>query len=282
MKFIVLIVVMGLRRMDLGWSTLLADDERHQRWLQRCGSRIGQPARVWWVAVLLPAVLIAWAACWLSGFWGQLLVLGLGILLLLWLLGSYSEFRYVDELLVRGRMNDPDGFSALATDEFSVTGVPGDPAYHQQLNEQILAREERLFVAIFWLVLLGFGAAFLVVMNHAWLQHKRRHGREEDAPVWQQTLDNWLSLPPRQLLILSMALAGNFSAAMNRMRGSWWQLPPSASLLLSVAHVAQEESSEACPATLNIALDQLEALHGLLLRCVAIWLIVAALWIMLL
>ena len=111
MKFIVLIVVMGLRRMDLGWSTLLADDERHQRWLQRCGSRIGQPARVWWVAVLLPAVLIGWAACWLSGFWGQLLVLGLGILLLLWLLGSYSEFRYVDELLVRGRMNDPDGFS---------------------------------------------------------------------------------------------------------------------------------------------------------------------------
>ena len=71
MKFIVLIVVMGLRRMDLGWSTLLADDERHQRWLQRCGSRIGQPARVWWVAVLLPAVLIGWAACWLSGFWAS-------------------------------------------------------------------------------------------------------------------------------------------------------------------------------------------------------------------
>ena len=99
MKFIVLIVVMGLRRMDAGWSPLLAGEERHQRWLQRCGSRIGQPNRVWWVAVLLPAVLIAWGACWLSGFWGQLLVLGLGTLLLLWLLGSHSEFRHVLSLI---------------------------------------------------------------------------------------------------------------------------------------------------------------------------------------
>jgi len=160
--------------------------------------------------------------------------------------------------------------------------VPGDPAYHQQLSEQILAREVRLFVAIFWLVLLGFGAAFLVVMNHAWLQRQRRHCSESESLGWQQTLDDWLTLPPRQLLILSMALAGDFSAVMNRMRGRWWQLQPSDSLLLSVANVAQEEDSEARPATLNIAMDQLEELQGLLLRCVAIWLIMAALWIMLL
>lgn len=281
MKFIVLIVVMGLRRMDTGWPSLLAGDERHQCWLQRCGNHIGQPGRVWWGAVLLPAVLIGWGACWLSGFWGQLLVLGLGTPLLLWLIGSYSEFRHVDELLVRGRMNDPEGFAALATDEFSVDGVPGDPAYHQQLNEQILAREERLFVAIFWLVLLGFGAAFLVVMNHAWLQRQRRHCSEGDSP-WQQTLDDWLRFPARQLLILSMALAGGFSAVMNQMRGSWWQLHPPASLLLSVANVAREEDSAASSATLNVAMDQLEGLQGLLLRCVAIWLIVAALWMILL
>ena len=79
-----------------------------------------------------------------------------------------------------------------------------------------------------------------------------------------------------------MELAGDFSAVMNRMRGSWWQLQPSDSLLLSVANVAQEEGGEARPATLNMAMDQLEELQGLLLRCVAIWLIMAALWIMLL
>ncbi len=282
MKFIVLIVVMGLRRMDAGWSPLLAGEERHQRWLQRCGSRVGQPNRVWWVAVLLPAVLIAWGACWLSGFWGQLLVLGLGTLLLLWLLGSHSEFRHVDELLVRGRMNDPDGFAALATDEFSVNCVPGDPAYHQQLSEQILAREERLFVAIFWLVLLGFGAAFLVVLNHAWLQRQRRHCSESETLGWQQALDDWLSLPARQLLIVSMSLAGDFTAVMERMRGAWWQLQPTPSLIVSVANVAQEENHDASPGTLHTAMDHLEGLQGLLLRCVAIWLIMAALWIMLL
>ena len=66
------------------------------------------------------------------------------------------------------------------------------------------------------------------------------------------------------------------------MRGAWWQLQPSASLMLSVTNVAQEEDRDACPGTLHTAMDHLEGLQGLLLRCVAIWLIMAALWIMLL
>ena len=163
MKFLVLILVLGLRRLDTSWPLWISNPQRHQGWLQQWSNRLGQGQRVWWLAVLLPAVLIAALTCWLDGFWGQLLVLALGIALMLWLVGGQSEFRHVDELLVRGRMNDPEGFAALATDEFDVTGTPGDPDYQSALTERILAREQGLFVAIFWLVLLGFGAAFLVV-----------------------------------------------------------------------------------------------------------------------
>ena len=97
MKFIVLIVVMGLRRMDAGWSPLLAGEERHQRWLQRCDAA----SSLWcggWLCCCLQCCCLGHVP--LSGFWGQLLVLGLGVLLL-WLLGSHSGFRHVDELLVR-------------------------------------------------------------------------------------------------------------------------------------------------------------------------------------
>ena len=51
---------------------------------------------------------------------------------------------------------------------------------------------------------------------------------------------------------------------------------------MSVANVAQEENHDASSGTLHTAMDHLEGLQGLLLRCVAIWLIMAALWIMLL
>ncbi|HIL22228.1 MAG TPA: hypothetical protein EYG20_03030, partial [Alcanivorax sp.] len=98
----------------------------------------------------------------------------------------------------------------------------------------------------------------------------------------QQALDDWLSLPARQLLIVSMSLAGDFTAVMERMRGAWWQLQPTPSLIVSVANVAQEENHDTSPGTLHTAMDHLEGLQGLLLRCVAIWLIMAALWIMLL
>ena len=102
MKFLVLILVLGLRRLDTSWPLWISNPQRHQGWLQQWSNRLGQGQRVWWLAVLLPAVLIAALTCWLDGFWGQLLVLALGIALMLWLVGGQSEFRHVDELLVRG------------------------------------------------------------------------------------------------------------------------------------------------------------------------------------
>lgn len=275
MKFLVLILVLGLRRLDTSWPLWISNPQRHQGWLQQWSNRLGQGQRVWWLAVLLPAVLIAALTCWLDGFWGQLLVLALGTALMLWLVGGQSEFRHVDELLVRGRMNDPEGFAALATDEFDVTGTPGDPDYQSALTERILAREQGLFVAIFWLVLLGFGAAFLVVLNRAWLS---RAG-EEQGNSWQARLDGWACWPANRLLVLSMALAGDFTAVMEKMRGHWLRQEHSGDSLQQVVNVALETSPSGEPGSLSAALDHLESLQGLLLRCVAIWLILSALWI---
>tara|TARA_B100000676_G_C17893533_1_gene740603 strand:+ start:59 stop:895 length:837 start_codon:yes stop_codon:yes gene_type:complete len=275
MKFLVLILVLGLRRLDTNWPFWLANPQRHQGWLQQWSNRLGQGQRVWWLAVLLPALLIYALTCWLDGFWGQLLVLVLGIALMLWLVGGQSEFRHVDELLVRGRMNDPDGFAALATDEFDVTGTPGEPGYQRALTEKILAREQQLFIAIFWLVVLGFGAAFLVVLNRAWLAW----AGEPQANSWQARLDDWLSWPANKLLVLSMALAGDFTAVMEKMRGQWLRLDHSGQGLQEVANVALEDVQPQQEGFLSAALDHLESLQGLLLRCVAIWLILSALWV---
>jgi AmpE protein len=172
-------------------------------------------------------------------------------------------------------MNDPEGFAALATDEFDVTGTPGDPTYQSALTEKILAREQQLFIAIFWLVVLGFGAAFLVVLNRAWVI---RAG-DEQANNWQMRLDGWLSWPANRLLVLSMALAGDFTAVMEKMRGHWLRQEHSGESLQQVVNVALEAPPSGESGSLSAALDHLESLQGLLLRCVAIWLILSALWI---
>lgn len=275
MKLLVLILVLGLRRLDTSWPLWITNPQRHQGWLQQWNNRLGQGQRVWWLAVLLPAVLISALTCWLDGFWGQLLVLVLGIALMLWLVGGQSEFRHVDELLVRGRMNDPDGFAALTTDEFDVTGTPGEPAYQSALTEKILLREQQLFIAIFWLVVLGFGAAFLVVLNRAWLIR----ADQKDVNSWQARLDGWLCWPANKLLVLSLALAGDFTAVMEKMRGRWWSREQGDQSLPEVASVALDAPQGQSDGSLSSAMDHLESLQGLLLRCVAIWLILAALWI---
>ena len=275
MKFLVLILVLGLRRLDTSWPFWIANPQRHKSWVQQWSNRLGQGQGVWWLSVLLPSLLIYALTCWLGGFWGQLLVLLLGMVLMLWLVGGQSEFRHVDELLVRGRMNDPEGFAALATDEFDVTGTPGDPTYQSALTEKILAREQQLFIAIFWLVVLGFGAAFLVVLNRAWVI---RAG-DEQANNWQMRLDGWLSWPANRLLVLSMALAGDFTAVMEKMRGHWLRQEHSGESLQQVVNVALEAPPSGDSGSLSAALDHLESLQGLLLRCVAIWLILSALWI---
>ncbi|MDX1803854.1 MAG: hypothetical protein R3292_07205 [Alcanivorax sp.] len=277
MKFLLLLVVLGLRRLDLGWPGWLQNAQRHQSWFQRCAGRLGEGQRLWWLTVFLPSVLVAMAFAYSGGSLGILLKLVLGLALLLWLLGPESEFRQVDELLVRGRMNDPQGFADLAEDEFAVTdGQPGEQAYQRQLMARILGREMQLFATIFWLVTLGYGAATFYLLNRAWLQ------RQSLTQGWLAELDSILSWMPRQLLILCMALAGDFSAVMARMNGNWWQRDDRASQLAAVCHEAlSDELTQEVPASLPEAMDELEAMQGLLLRCLAVWLILSALWILL-
>ncbi len=275
MTFLMLILVLGLRRLESGWPHWMIDSQRHQAWLQRLANRFGNGLMLWGIGVLLPAVVLTFLECWLQGFWGQWLWLIFGGAVLLWLLGGHSEFRQVDELLVRGRMSDPEGFAALAEDEFGVQGDPRDPVVQQALAEEVLGREKQLFVAIFWLVLLGLPAALLVVLNGAWAQRAER-----DNTRWATTLNLWLHWPAQRLLIFSMAVVGDFAAVLDCMRGHWFTLQGEDKQLAMAAQVAMDvpEQQEGSPFYRIIA--PLESLQGLLLRCMAVWLILAAVWVM--
>lgn len=274
MRLLVILLVLGARRLDSGWPRWLSRADRHQRFLAALApNRHGVLG--WWLAVALPAVLAAAFFAWLHGFWGALLTLVLGSVLLLWLVGVESEFRPVDELLVRGRMNDRETLVTRAGETFGHPGGEPDKAWFRGLGECVLERAAALFAVIFWLTVLGFGAALLFTLNRAWLA---RHPEHSD---WSRSLDAALSWIPARLTALALALVGHFGAVIQAQAGRLWRLDDGAELLGQSARAAMTAQEDQNETGFQAGIDLLEALQGLLLRALAVWLIFAALWTLL-
>lgn len=274
MRLFVILLVLGARRLDSGWPGWLTRDDRHQSLLATLAPH-RHGVLGWWLAVALPAVLVALFFGWLHGFWGALLTLVLGSVLMLWMVGVESEFRPVDELLVRGRMNDREALLACARESFGHPEGEPDKAWFSGLGECVLERAAGLFAVIFWITVLGFGAALLLVLNRAWL------ARHPDHCDWSRSLDAAMSWIPNRLTALALALVGHFGAVMHKIGGRIWRLDDGATLLGQAARAALDEEGRSAETGFQAGVDLLEALQGLLLRALAVWLIFAALWTLL-
>jgi AmpE protein len=280
MKLLVLLVVLALRRLDLTWPSWLSANggmEGLQQWLaQKIGDHT-QDLMAWCLRVAAPALLVAWGMLVLHGwFWGLAGWIG-GALLLLWLLGAESEFRHLDDMIVRGRMNDPEGLGKLAEKHFQAEGMPGDPGYFAALTLRILHRDSgHLFATVFFLITLGYWAAFLYLANRWLCRHPEQAGAEAARVVDAAMF--WL---PSRLLIVILALAGDFRRVMDAVDGRMLQLEDNRGVLEDAVIASLDLAGEPDPDDMPAGVDLLEALQALLLRCLAMWLIVSAVWIML-
>ena len=274
MRLLVILLVLGLRRLDGGWPDWLTREDRHQRLLAALAPH-RHGVLGWWLAVALPTLLAVVFFAWLQGFWGALLTLVLGSVLMLWLVGVESEFRPVDELLVRGRMNDREALLARAREAFDHPVAEPDKAWFSGLGECVLERAAGLFAVIFWITVLGFGAALLLVLNRAWLV------RHPDRCDWARSLDAAMSWIPNRLSALAMALVGQFGAVMAVLGDRFWRLDDGALLLGKAARAALDDNDRSAENDFQGGVDLLEALQALLLRALAVWLIFAALWTLL-
>lgn len=281
MKLLILLVVLGLRRVELAWPAWLTNPARFALMLLPLGD-LAEKLRLtgvfrWAVMVALPAVVIGWLIAWLHCLLWGLAGWVAGGLLLLWLLGPSSESRQVDDLLVRGRMNDVDGVAETAA-LFDVDAAPGDAGFHAWLRRNILHREAgHLFATIFWLITLGYWAALLYVLNYFLVRAGDRDEGCREAAVVLHTALLWI---PGRLLVLCMGLAGNWQRVSEAIGGRFWQLDETLPLLEDVMAAALEQD-DTPPTDLQAGMDRLEDQQGLLLRCLALWLLLAALWVLL-
>lgn len=280
MKLLVLLVVLGLRRLDVVWPAWLAGGGQMERLQQAISKLLADSSPdllAWTVRVALPSLLVAIVMLvlhdWLWGLAGWLV----GGLLLLALLGPESEFRHLDDMLVRGRMNDPDTLGQLATEHFDAQGKPGDSGYFPDLMMRILHRDSgHLFATVFFLMALGYWAAFFYLANRWLMSRSSLPGQR--AALTVDTAMFWL---PSRLLILVMALAGDFRRVMDAVDGRMLQLEDNHQVLEDATIAALDLGEAPDQDDLPAGVDMLEALQSLLLRCLAMWLILAAVWIML-
>lgn len=246
-----------------------------RRVLLPCWQRLGDAASRlhWLLAVLLPSLLMA-ALFYVLGelLWG-LLAWGAGALLLLWLWGAESEFRQLEELLALGRMQDREGLEAMAQDSFQVS--PG-ANFFARLQSSFFLRDARvLFASIFWLILLGYWAVFLYLLNRCYL-----HVFKASDDSLAAGLDRIMFYPVARLLVLCLALASDYQQVMAAVKGRLLALPSNELLQLAVAGVLAR-SGETSADVLAQQMDRLEVLHATMLRTLALWLVLAAVWIML-
>ncbi len=273
MKLIIVLLVLVLRRLDIDWPSWLRDNAIKRQLQQSDGSADGAE---WLLKVFLPGVLVTvlmyWMQLWL---WG-LPALVLGLLLLLWLLGVDSEFRQLDELIVRARMNDAEHFSEVAQQRFDCPGKPGDAGYCAALVQSISLREAtQLFAVLFYLITLGYGFALFYVLN-SWLA-----SRQQDNNGWAQQWHTAMIWLPSRLLVLALALGGDFRRVMEEVDGRLWQSGDDGRIFVDAINAARDLEDVPDDAEVGQLVDVLEDLQSLLLRVLAIWLIFAALWVVL-
>lgn len=275
MKLLVVLLVLAVRRLEIAWPQGFTGEGRVGRWWLPFWQRLGEASSVlhWLLAVVVPGLLLALLFHSLSQLLWGLPAWVAGTVLLLWLWGGESEFRQMESLLALGRMGDHERLFRQAAERFQVT--PG-AQFFEQLQERFLLRDARVvFASILWLMLLGYGAVILYLVNCLYL----RHFRPGDTSL-AAGLDTLLFYPAACLLVLCLALASDFQRVMAAVKGHWGGFDGEELLRL-----AMDGALSHCLVTgedeFQQRLDRLEVLHSTLLRTLALWLVIAAVWTML-
>lgn len=273
MKFVVMLLVLFVRRLNLVWPEWLAKRSWRARldlWQQRFEQSAALPR--WLFSVLLPALLVMLVFYVLSNILWGLPAWVAGFFLLLWLWGTESESNQLDALLAYGRLQDWPAVDQLV--DASVLQEAADKDY--RLDQRVLVvGTETLFASIFWLILLGYWACFFYLVNRLYLLHNQHKGEEEVAIA--QALHDVLMFPVARLLVVCMALVADYQAVMQAVKGQWWSASNEGLLLTA----SQAINSEATSDEDADVLLRLEKMHGVLMRAMALWLVIAAIWVLL-
>ncbi|WP_114418706.1 regulatory signaling modulator protein AmpE [Marinospirillum perlucidum] len=212
MKFFVMLAVLLLRSLP-GQALTLPLDRLYARWqlgLARYLKKAPGSIPVF-LASLLPWILLLWLLLWLLEDWlWSLPTLAVHLLVVFYALGRRSELLWIDRYMVAWRQGDHQAASYYAEEILEEPGVDQEPCrlHARLISRLIYFAFDRLFLVLFWYLLLGPVGALLVRLSEQALKTAQRHN-PETAPACDEQVELFhrvLEWPAARLMGLTLAL----------------------------------------------------------------------------
>lgn len=279
MSFLVMLLALllahftGLRRPLQQDGPLLSLLER----LGRGAVRVARPPLAFLIVLLALLLPVALLLMLVPLTYGVLLV-PLHVLILLWSFGRGAPLRELEALRTRWRRGDSEAASLQAEQSLGLR-AGSDPALLQQVQGYLLWQGyQGFFAVIFYYALLGPLAALAYRLLDLLCMVPDSAGLRGSAVRLRQLLDG----VPVRLLLLTLALAGNFVAAAPVLRRHLLDRQIDAPRLLAEGgRAAAELAGKSAAGQDPAAVHSLEALQNLLWRAGWIWASALALQVLL-
>ncbi|SFC16284.1 AmpE protein [Marinospirillum celere] len=230
MKFFVMLAVLFLREMP-GQGPIRTLDRAFRDWQRWVAERMGYDpgASASFLVSILPWIFLLWLLLWWveAAFW-SLFTLLIHLLIVFYALGRRSELLWVERYMVAWRQGDFQAASYYAKEILEDDEIGEDPCHlHARVQSRLTYFAfDRLFLVLFWYLLLGPVGALLARLSEQALANARQdseQGCDEQIERFQRVLE-W---PAARLLGLSLALLGRPLLGLKQFMADLlrWQLP---------------------------------------------------------
>ncbi|SFX23355.1 regulatory signaling modulator protein AmpE [Marinospirillum alkaliphilum] len=224
MKFFVMLAVLLLRSVP-GQGLTRPVDRWLLSWQHRLSGWLGQAAgsSAVFLLTVLPPVLLLWLLLWwLDGVLWSLPVLLVHLVVIFYALGRRNDLVWVERYMIAWRQGDHQAASYYAAE---ILDEPLDAASATELHCRVVSRLvffafDRLFLVLFWYLLLGPVGALLARLSEQAIANARRGRRvlEEEGiqdPLWPGSCEEQverfqrvMEWPAARLMGLTLALTG--------------------------------------------------------------------------
>lgn len=215
MKFFVMLAVLLLRNVP-GGNLAQPLDRAFQGWQNWIAAQVKQPlgASPAFLLTVLPPVVLLWLVLWLlDGAYWHLPVLAVHLFVVFYALGRRNDLMWVERYMIAWRQGDYQAASYYAAEilDEPLDAVSAKDVHCRVISRLVFFAFDRLFLMLFWYLLLGPVGALLARLSEQAISNAKRHHRTANDEACDEQVAHFqrvMEWPAARLMGLTLALTG--------------------------------------------------------------------------